>query len=96
MTELLESVIVDRAIKKLNQLQFCRAEKLHGSAWGHQRLDVLCCYKGQLFYLEGKRPGRRATPKQEATMMAWRKAGAVCEVFTSAEEAVNIVTREDK
>jgi len=89
----LESVIVARAIKKLNELPGCRAEKLHGGPMsGHQKLDVMICYNGKFFYLEGKRPGLKATPRQEATMEKWRKAGAVCEVFTSAEQAVEIVT----
>lgn len=91
----LESVIVKAAVAKLNELPCCVAEKVHGGAMsGHQKLDVLCCKDGQMFYLEGKRPGEVPTARQEATMRKWRKAGAICEAFTSAAQAVEIVTRE--
>jgi len=90
----LESVIVKAAVTKLNELPNCVAEKLHGGPMsGHQKLDVLCCRDGQMYYLEGKRPGEVPTARQESTMRKWRKAGAICEVFTSAAQAVDIVTR---
>lgn len=91
----LEIVIVKAAVAKLNELPNCVAEKLHGGPMsGHQKLDVLCCREGQMYYLEGKRPGQVPTAKQESTMRKWRKAGAICEAFTSAAQAVEIVTRE--
>lgn len=87
-----ESVIVARAIKKLNELPGCLAQKIHGSAWGHQLLDVLACVGGQMFLLEAKRPGKKPTSKQEATMRKWERAGCITGAFTSAEEAVDIVS----
>ena len=88
---MLESTIVTAAINALNKIPGCLAQKIHGSAYGHPTLDVLVCYQGRMLWLECKQPGKKATARQEATMRKWREAGCVCEVFTSKQEALDIV-----
>lgn len=89
---MLESEIVRAIIVALNNLPRCRAEKLHGGPMsGHQKLDILCCRDGRLYYLEAKRPGQKPTARQQSTIAKWRATGAVVEVVTSVQEALNIV-----
>ena len=91
--EPLEKVIVNRILKKLNELPECRAIKTHGGAFGHSgQPDITGCIRGRRFDLECKRPGGKATPKQESEMRKWREAGAICGVVTSWEEAKCILT----
>ncbi len=85
----LEKTIVNRIIKKLNELPACRAIKTHGGAFGHSgQPDITGCIDGRRFDMECKRPGGKATPKQESEMRKWSDAGSVCGVVTSWEEAV--------
>lgn len=86
---MLESTIVAAAALALNKIEGCQAQKIHGSAYGHPTLDLLVCYKGQMLWLEAKQPGKKATDRQEATMRKWRKAGCICGVFTSKQEALD-------
>ena len=43
--------------------------------FGVRTVDYIGCYKGVMFVIEAKRPGKDATDLQKLTMQAVRKAG---------------------
>ena len=88
-----ESAIVEGAIRKLNALPRTWAKKFHGTAFGHAEVDVYGCCQGRAFFLEGKRPGEKPTPRQQKILERWAACGAITGVFTSADEAVSIVQK---
>jgi len=53
--------------------------------------DILCVRTGRLYAFEVKRPGRKPTPLQEATLWKLREAGAVTAVVTGVEEVRSIL-----
>jgi hypothetical protein len=57
---------------------------------GNPTLDFIICCNGYSMAVETKTPGKKATPRQEITMEAMRKAG--CFVFlVDGQEGWNIV-----
>jgi len=50
--------------------------------------DVICCINGKMVCLELKRPRKQLTEAQVAFHKEWSKAGAVCVVAHSLEEAI--------
>jgi len=57
--------------------------------------DVLCVYKGKLFAFEVKRPGRKPTALQEATISKLCAAGAVAKVVTSLDDVKQVIAAAD-
>ena len=57
--------------------------------------DILCCYRGAYIALEVKRPGKKATPKQEGFLAAVRKAGGIGAVVTSVGDVERILDDVD-
>jgi len=53
--------------------------------------DVTGCVQGVRIEIEGKMPGKKATPIQEFKLREWKKAGAITGVYHSLEEAQTIV-----
>lgn len=66
--------------------------KVHGGPLQPALNDLVGCYRGRAFMLEGKRPGGRMTPRQQVRAAQWAKAGAITGVFTSPAEAAALVT----
>ncbi|MBS4026664.1 MAG: VRR-NUC domain-containing protein [Clostridia bacterium] len=92
----MESSIVNRILKWLNQQPSCQAEKTHGGRWGRAgKPDITGCYRGRRFELEVKRPGARATKLQLAILKRWKEAGAITAVVTNLEE-VKAIIKGDK
>ena len=92
----LESSIVNRILKWLNQQPSCHAEKTHGGRWGRAgKPDITGCYRGRRFDLEVKRPGAKPTKLQLATLKRWEEAGAITAVVTNLEE-VKAIIKGDK
>jgi hypothetical protein len=74
-----ETSVVTRILKYLNAIPDCLAEKQHGSMYGHQKLDILGCYRGYMFWIEVKRLGEEPTKLQLHTLDKWRtKTGCFC------------------
>lgn len=74
-----ETSVTKACLTYLNAIPDCHAEKQHGSVYGHQRLDILGCYRGLMFWIEVKRPGEEPTKLQLHTMEKWRtQGGAYC------------------
>jgi len=87
MTGVRESTIHKKCLDWLNAIPGCHAEKQHGSVYGHQRLDILLCFRGRFGWVEVKRPGDHPTKLQAFTMEKWAiKAGAWCVCVHSLEE----------
>jgi CBS domain-containing protein len=86
-----EAAIVAEALARLRALGAV-AVKVHGGPYQPALNDVVGCYRGRAFLLEGKRPGERMTPRQARIAEQWAAAGAIVGVFTSADEAVALVT----
>lgn len=85
-----EARIVAAALKQLRALGAV-AVKVHGGPYQPALNDVVGCYRGRAFLLEGKQPGGVMTPRQAQTARQWAAAGAIVGVFTSAAEAVALV-----
>ena len=91
-----EALLVRRILKALRQAGAV-AVKYHGSAFGTAGTpDILGCFRGRAFALEVKLRGREktVTPLQAKRLREWRTAGAVAEVVTSVEEALEYVTTD--
>jgi len=59
--------------------------------------DIIGCYRGRFIALEVKRPGRKPTPLQAATIAAIRKEGqGIAEVVTSVDEALSLVLTSER
>lgn len=88
-----EAAIVKAILRELNALPETRAVKTHGSAFAAAgEPDIHGCCHGRAFFLEVKRPGRKATDLQARRLRQWKDAGAlVSQVVTSPEEAVRLV-----
>lgn len=87
-----EAAIVTGAQAKLRRLGAV-VVKVHGGPMQPDINDLVGCYQGRAFMLEGKRPGEQMTPRQRVRAAQWAKAGAITGMFTSADEAVALVTR---
>lgn len=72
-----EAALTKKIIEALNSIPDCYAEKLHASQFGMPKLDVFGAYRGLMFYLEIKVPGKKPTPRQQATMRKWREKAGV-------------------
>lgn len=58
--------------------------------------DVLCVYNGRLFAFEVKRPGRKPTALQQATIESLQAAGAVAVVVTGVGEVKEVINSVGK
>lgn len=53
--------------------------------------DLSGCYKGRHFEIELKQIGEQATPLQRERLAEWARAGALCGVAHTVEEAFKIL-----
>jgi hypothetical protein len=60
-----------RYLKELGAYRFAPVQQ----GYGMQALDDICCIKGRFVGVEYKAPGKKPTPRQEATMRAMKEAG---------------------
>lgn len=86
-----ERQIVDGAQRKLRALGAVVA-KIHAGPMQPDLNDLVGCYRGRAFMLEAKAPGEQMTPRQRVRAQQWAAAGAITGMFTSADEAVVLVT----
>ena len=68
------------------------AMKIHGCGYQEHSVDILGCYNGRAFAIEGKLKGD-ATPAQWTVMRRWQAAGAIVGVYHSVDEALDLVTK---
>lgn len=87
-----ETKLTKKILDKLNKIEGCRAEKLHGGPYGSQKLDVMGAKDGKMFYLEIKVPGNKPTKRQDSTIRKWRdEAGVISTWVDKADDAVEVV-----
>lgn len=86
-----ETKLVNKILKTLNNMPNVRAEKLHGSAYGSQKLDLFGAKDGKLFYLEVKVPGNKPTKRQESTIRKWQEVGVLCTWVDSVDQTLELV-----
>lgn len=86
-----EAAIVTKAQAELRRIGAV-VVKVHGGPMQPDINDLVGCYQGRAFMLEAKRPGEQMTPRQHVRAVQWAKAGAITGMFTSAEQAVELVT----
>ena len=91
-----ESRINKEAQDALRSLTMCSPEKYHGSVMGRVgHSDLYGVYQGRAFYLEGKRGSKEKHEirlSQINFLEEKRQCGAIVGIYTSADEAVRIVT----
>lgn len=85
-----ETRIVTMAQERLRKIGAV-VVKIHGGPYQPDANDLIGCFNGRAFMLEGKRPGEKMTPRQRLRAEQWAAAGAITGVFTSADEAVALV-----
>lgn len=91
-----ESKLVGKIVAAINELDGCKAQKIHGSPWGKPLVDILVCKKGRLGLLEAKvDPKAGPTPRQAATLRSWANSGAFVGCVHSVDEALEIVRQAE-
>lgn len=97
-----EHLINKKACDALNAIEGCHAHKVVGTVYSRTgQPDIICCYKGQMYALEGKMRNKLASPisivkpHQRAALKEWCAAGARVGIYTTAEEAVKMLTAWD-
>ena len=94
MAETPETKLTKKILNRLNDIEGCRAEKLHGGPYGKQKLDVFGAKDGKMFYLEIKVPGKKPTPKQDSTIRKWKtEAGVLATWIDRVEDAEQIINQ---
>lgn len=84
-----EAAITRKILHTLRALPDTWAMKIHGSQYQDVGTpDILGCHQGRMFALEVKRPGKRPTVVQAATLSRWAEAGAVVAVVHDVDEAL--------
>ena len=91
MTTPLEKNVTKGILRRLNAIPLCRAKKHHGGLYGAAEVDIYGCYDGRAFFVEVKRPGGKATARQQSDLRAWTAAGAITGCVSSADEAEALV-----
>lgn len=87
-----ERSITDRILAYLRRRPDTWAVKIGAGPYQRAGLpDILACTHGRLVALEAKRPGKKATPLQAATLAAIRRAGGIAAVVTSVDEVAEIL-----
>lgn len=90
----------ERTLRRLNTLQDCYAHKVVGTVYARTgQPDIICCYKGRMYCLEGKTRNPRwnksifsdVRPHQRAALVAWNQAQARIGIYSSPDEAVAIL-----
>ena len=84
-------------MKYLNSVPGCYAIKIYtGGLYCHKGTpDILCCYKGQLIFLETKTVGNEPTPIQKSEIRKWQGAGGIAEKVNDRDDAKKIILRVD-
>ena len=92
MAETPETKLTKKILDRLNKIEGCRAEKLHGNPYGKQKLDLFGAKNGKMFYLEVKVPGNKPTKRQDSTIRKWKdESGALVTWVDKEDEAVKLV-----
>ena len=92
MAETPETKLTKRILDRLNKIEGCRAEKLHGGPYGKQKLDVMGAKDGKMFLLEIKVPGNTPTKRQHSTIRKWRDEASVLSTWVdTVDDAVEMV-----
>ncbi len=90
-----ESRITCAILRALNALPGTKCVKLEAGGVEVGTPDLLCVSHGLAFFLEVKQPGEKPRPIQQHRLDEWRRAGAICAVVTSAQEALQVVWTGD-
>lgn len=92
MSEKTEAAIVKDMVKALRRAK-CECSKIHGDQYQERGVpDILGCYKGRMFAIEAKRPGKEKnlSAYQRLKLKRYKKAGARTGVATTVEQALKI------
>lgn len=90
--ELTEAQIVKKMVVALRKAD-CECSKIHGDPYQERGVpDILGCYKGKMFVIEAKRPGkeRNLSQYQRLKLKKYKKAGAKTGIATTVEQALKI------
>lgn len=72
-----ERTLIGRVLRRLNGLGFCKAVKVHGSAFTEVGTpDIFGCYRGRAFLIEVKTPVGTTTKIQRRRQFEWQMAAA--------------------
>ena len=83
---------IQRKIQSAIRLRGGKCIKIHGGPYSVAGTpDLIGVLDGRSFAVEVKRPGRRATAKQELELSAWGSQGWLVGVVTSVEEVMELL-----
>lgn len=88
---MLEKAIIKKIMTWLKTLPDSNFVKVHADAANPGAPDISGCIRGRRVEIEVKRPGGKATPRQEATLRSWERAGAIVAVVYSLDEAKEVL-----
>ena len=89
---MLETSITRKIMDTLNKMENARSMKLHGNQFTiNGTPDLLFVKEGQTYFMEVKRPGNKATPKQLFELRKWAGAGAITGVVYSVDDAIKLI-----
>ena len=93
-----EQTIVNAILKYLNNLPYCVAEKVQGTALSSGKADINGCYKGHSLRIEVKTAdnGNKASKKQLVNLKRWQAAGAFCCIAYTVNDVVELIRLIDK
>lgn len=87
-----EAEIVKAMVKALRRAK-CECSKIHGDPYQERGVpDILGCYKGKMFVIEAKRPGKEKNLSmyQRLKLKKYKAAGAKVGVATTVKQALKI------
>lgn len=88
---MLEKTIIKKIMAWLKTLPDSHFVKVHADAANPGAPDISGCIRGRRVEIEVKRPGGKATPRQEAKLRAWKNAGALTAIVYSLDEAQEVL-----
>ena len=84
-----EASVVATILRRLNAVPGCKAEKVHGGAFGKRgKPDITGCVLGRRFDIEVKVGKNRPTPAQLKAIEEWKAVGGIAGWVTSWAETV--------
>lgn len=87
-----EAEIVKEMVKTLRK-EGAECSKIHGDPYQERGIpDIMGCYKGKMFVIEVKRPGKEKnlSPYQRLKLKKYKEAGAKTGVATTIPQALKI------
>ena len=85
-----------KAATLCSTLPYTYVEKRMSGAGKRGKVDLTGCSHGYRIELEGKKPGKEPTAKQQFWLDKWAACGAITGVYNTPQQALEIIKYEIK